>query len=150
MLEFWKIRKIAEIGSQTMWAFTLKKVVFTSIYSVVYGFLAFDLGGAGHGTIFFLIPLLTWPLLVIAVFFVSPTMRRRSWLSFVVLMTIHSMSTIFLVMGYLWGGDDGRLSLTFKATPFYCLLAIFWYLGGQILMWTKCRSFYFPSRSKLP
>lgn len=126
-----------------------RRVIFAFIYTVVYAFLSVDLVGAGHGTIFFLIPLLTWPFPLIALFLVSTTVKRRARLYFVALMSAHSLATILLAGGYLLSGDNGRLTLTFTVNPYYCLFTILWYLVGQLLIWGELVRELSQKRSKL-
>ena len=111
------------------------RLFFACVYTLVYAFLSLDLVGAGHGTIFFLIPLLTWPLPIVAIFLVSAAMKRLSNVIFWVLMAAHSVITFLLVAGYIFSGDNGRLALTFSVSPYYCLFTILWYLAGQITIW---------------
>ena len=111
------------------------RLFFACIYTFVYAFLSLDLVGAGHGTIFFLIPLLTWPLPIVAIFLITTTMKRHTNTVFWVLMTIHSVITFLMVAGYLFSGDNGRLALTFRVSPYYCLFTVLWYLVGQITIW---------------
>lgn len=112
-----------------------RRFVFLAIYTVGYLVLSFDLIGAGHGTVFFLIPILTWPLVLIAVFVLPWIKARRSRWVFEITMTIHLMVSFILAFLYLASGDSGRLAMVMRVNNLYCIFTVLWYLTGQAVIW---------------
>jgi hypothetical protein len=114
-----------------------KRYVLLSIYTLVYAVVSFDLIGAGHGTVFFLIPLLTWPLIIVAVILLPKTQKPLARLAFTLTMLLHLFVTFCLVSAYLLSGDNGRLLLVLRVNPYYSLFTAIWYLSGQTIIWAS-------------
>lgn len=114
-----------------------KRYVFLSVYTLLYAVLSIDLIGAGHGTIFFLIPLLTWPLIIVAIILLPRTNKRLVRSVMIVMMSLHLVITSCLVLAVLLSGDNGRLLLVLKVNPYYSLFTVIWYLSGQTIIWAS-------------
>ena len=120
-----------------------ERLAFGFIYSSVYVFLSIDLLGAGHGTIFFLIPLVAWLPLLVAILCLTPTPSAKVEAAFIILLSAHELISLLLSVGYLLSGDNGRLASTLELYPYYCAFTAAWYFLGQLVMWwlfTRTRS----------
>ena len=109
-------------------------ILFGVIYTVIYLYLAIDLAGAGHGTLVFLTPLITWIFIFVALYLLTRLENSIVRVFFVVLMLMHYAITLFFLRGYSLDIDTGLLKM-WERHPNFILFTIAWYLLGQIMIW---------------
>jgi len=114
------------------------RIVFSIVYTIVYLFLAVAaVNPKGTGTNIFFSPLIAWPLLLAALFFLNKTDEFRTRMFFVVFMLSHYAISIVLI--YLFWADtyDGRSRIEgmWERDPQWVIFAVSWYLAGQSAIW---------------
>lgn len=114
----------------------LLSISLVGLYSLVYLVLAIQMAGAGHGTVVFLAPLLTWVLPVICFFLLDRLDHSSTRIFFIVLLAVHYLVTLALFSGYSVQSDDGLMRM-WGRFPYFVSVTALWYLAGQIFMWLK-------------
>lgn len=117
------------------------RVLFALLYTIVYAFSALIAAGAGHGTVFFIVPLFTW-VFYLAAFII---LNKFGPLTFYILMALH-YSHLLLVMWVLANhGLDPNDKSYWEKYPGVVLFTALLYLAGQIVAWG---AFFKVSRTK--
>jgi hypothetical protein len=117
---------------------TTLKLLFSALYLIVYFFLAFgNIGAEGKGPIMFLAPLLSWPVLFIAVG-VLGRVDNQSKIFFVGIMLIHYVTTLYVFYRFTdrFSFLHPRIVEAWNREPGLQIMTVVWYLVGQILIWT--------------
>lgn len=107
---------------------------FFVVYTIAYIHFAIEAGGAGHGTLIFFAPLVTWPLLAIAGGILAFLKRPIRTVTFLCPILVHYIVTFTLVYGYISDGPEAFL-LMWNYSHDLILATIFWYFLGQIALW---------------
>jgi hypothetical protein len=109
----------------------LLRAVIATLYTVIYGFCALMAAGAGHGTVLFLLPLLTWIFYLVAFVFLDKLGRR----AFIVLMTLHYGHLLLLTWVLLNHGLDPNDIKYWNSEPGIVVFSAIVYLIGQAAAW---------------
>jgi hypothetical protein len=119
-----------------------QRILFLVIYSLVYAGLALEnIGTEGKGTAIFLSALSTWVLVAIGVLLMSPELSSFRRILITVMIGAHYGVTLISIL-QTTVSDDGNFRHSWERSPWAVILAIVWYIVGQIVIWL----FLFKSR----
>lgn len=110
-------------------------VLYTLIYFI---FAAGCINPEGTGTGLFFMPLFTWVFLMMAFYYAAKQFNQQNFIFFLACLFSHYVLTailFWLFMGELFQGES-RLARTWRLDRTWVLLTIFWYLSGQIILWS--------------
>jgi len=111
------------------------RILFAIIYTTVYVALALEnVGAEGKGSSVFFAPLLTWILVLIAIFLLSHGISTFRRIFVAALLGIHYGITALSVFNY-FAQDNGHVGHSWNEFPAAVVLAIVWYLMGQCVIW---------------
>ena len=104
------------------------------VYTIGCVHFAIQAGGAGHGTLVFFAPLISWPLLLIVALAIGVRFGREKLIAFTSFLGAHQLLTAALVVGYFM--DGGELFIKMWSQSAELLFGgISWYVIGQMALW---------------
>jgi hypothetical protein len=107
------------------------RIIFALCYTIVYAISALIAAGAGHGTIIFIFPLLTWIFYILA-FLILDKLGRNG---FYVLIGLHYSFLLLLMYGLAKSGLDRNDRMYWNENPVFVLFTVTLYLAGQAVAW---------------
>jgi hypothetical protein len=113
-------------------------VIFGIIYTVVYFPLAvIGIGAEGKGTGAFLVPISTWALIFVALYFSNRPDELRNRLFFVAFMLTHYLVTALFIPGLFTEPRETKTGFwrIWEIDREYIFVVAGWYLLGQAIIW---------------
>lgn len=112
-----------------------QRFIFAFIYSVVYFGLALEIVGTeGMGSPLFFAPVITWILVLIAIFLMANDLSGFRKIFVSVLLGVHYGVTFLSVFNNL-GQDEGNFAHSWSRASWAVISAIVWYVTGQVALW---------------
>jgi hypothetical protein len=120
----------------------MKRLIAILTFCVFYtlGYIVLAVGNInpeGTGTAFFLMPVITWLLVLMAFIPIIGPPRSRDRVFFFVTLVVHYVVTAYLLLTFQeepYKGES-RLLRTWEINRNWVLLTISWYFIGQLILW---------------
>ena len=107
------------------------RIVIAVLYTVMYAVSAVVAAGAGHGTVLFLFPLVTW-IFYLAAFIILNKFGPRT---FYILMALHYTHLIIVTWSLVTHGLDPNDKKYWDSDPEVVVFTALLYLAGQAVTW---------------
>jgi hypothetical protein len=113
----------------------LLRIVFVLIYTFGQLFNCVSMLGGGHGTILFLMPLLSWFLILACVLMLSWSRFQNCRIAFVMTLLFHYGVTLALIYITESPYSFEYTLRTLRVAPIGFAISVIWYLAGQVILW---------------